>query len=216
MFARARVSKNKTIVFAWCFVSKRVKTCQKNVFWHSRTFEKSTKTLQILPNQVKKSQNVSKRVKKHWKDKKTQCFWRVSKRVNTCQNVSKSSRVSKRVKKVSKSVKNVSKRVNTCQNVSKNIEIINFVQCFVSKRVKNYFLTLFWHFFDTHFCLLGRRKCGPGPWAWARDRARAGPMHFFLNPGPGGRQSSKIWISNVESPMIRPPIEASWGSIFLS
>ena len=44
-----------------------------------------------------------------------------------------------------------------------------------------------------------RRKCGPGPWAWARDRARAGPMHFLLNIGPGGRASGRLSSKTAKS-----------------
>ena len=144
MFARTRVSKNGTLVFASCFVSKRV---NKLIFWHSRflqmaagRLEMAPRTLQILTNRVKKCQAVSKSVKKRWKCKKTQCFCRVSKRVKTCQKTVACQNVSKRVKKVSKkcqkSVKNVSKRIKTCQKITA-------VRCFVSKRVKQ---LVFWHF----------------------------------------------------------------------
>ena len=154
--------KNKTIVFAWCFVSKRVNMCQKHIFLTLR--EPQNVYQSLAPNQVKNCQSVSKRVKKIENARTHNVFQEcqnMSKRVKTCQKAVACQNVSKRVKKVSKKckkrVKNVSKRVNTCQNVSKNIEIGNFVQCFVSKRVKNFFfLTHFWHFFDTHFCILGR------------------------------------------------------------
>ena len=73
-----------------------------------------------------------------------------------CQNVSKNSRVSKRVKTCQKSVKKVSKKcqkhVKTCQNVSKNCRGAVFR---VKTCQKNSFLTLFDTFFDTQFCLLG-------------------------------------------------------------
>ena len=44
-----------------------------------------------------------------------------------------------------------------------------------------------------------RRKCGPGLWAWARSRARAGPMHFLLNIGPGGRTSGRLSSKTAKS-----------------
>ena len=112
-------------------------------------FKMAPRTVQILANRFKKCQTVSKSVRKRQKCKKTQCFWRASKRskrvkkwsrVKTCQNVSKS--VKKVSKKCQKSVKNVSQRVKnsarsnvSCQNVSEN----------------HFFAT----FCDTHFCLLG-------------------------------------------------------------
>ena len=83
--------------------------------------------------------------------------------VKTCQNVSKNSRVSKRVKTCQKSVKKVSKkcqkRVKTCQNVSKNCRGAVFR---VKTCQKTSFLTLFDTFFDTRFRLLGICYCVSG------------------------------------------------------
>ena len=156
MFARARASKSKTIVFAWGFVSKRIKTCQTIFLFDTPgsfkwlpDLEMAPRTLQILTNRVKKCQTVSKSVKKQWKCKKTQCFCRVTKRIKTCQKTVACQNVSNKYQKsVKKSNRNVSKHVKTCQKIPR---------CGVSCQniSKNRFLTLFDTFFDTRFCLLG-------------------------------------------------------------
>ena len=114
----------------------RVKACQSVPFFltlqiHSNGSRTPRNGSQGLTNPAQQGQKVSNRVKK------TLCFWRVSKRVKTCQKAVACQNVST---KCHTSVKNLSKRCKTCQ---KNTA----VQCFVSKRVKNtcfwYFLTLF-------------------------------------------------------------------------
>ena len=77
-----------------------------------RRLEMAPRTLQILTNSVKKCQTVLKVSEDAGHVRKHNAF-------GECQNVSKSSRVSKRVKKYQKSVKKVSK---TCQNVSKRVK----------------------------------------------------------------------------------------------
>ena len=106
MFAEARMSKNKAIALALRFSSKRVKNqCSDTLdFNGSRDLANPAQQGQIVSSR-------SKDVRKRWTCNRTPHFWRVSKRVTTCQQALARPDVSNRVERMSNMFQRVSKNV---------------------------------------------------------------------------------------------------------